>query len=120
MAKDGRVLVVEDEFHIRHLLNEGLSAEGFRVRIAAGAEEALQELEQEEPDVVLLDLMLPGINGIELAKRIHERWEGSIIAMSASNTLLSCAGTLPFVRDTIPKPFEWDSLVRELHSCVAA
>lgn len=113
------ILVVEDDFPIRTLLDQGLSEEGFRVNVAGNAEEALASIEREVPDAVLLDLMLPDVSGLELAAMIHERWPVTIVAMSASNALLAKANALPFVNSIIPKPFEWDILVGDLQRCVA-
>lgn len=118
-GNDGRVLVVEDEDSIRRLLNDGLTAEGFTVHTASTPGEAIAHLERERPDVVLLDLMLAGRSGLDLAETIHRRWTLVIIAMSASHSLLNLAADIEGVKETIRKPFEWDRLVEELHSCVA-
>jgi len=110
------VLVVEDEYHIRNLLEEGLRSEGFDVRTASTPSYALRAMEDECPDVVLLDLMLPEIDGIELARKISSKWPVSIIAMSASHSLLHDAQTMPFIDGSVSKPFEWDALVRGVHT----
>ncbi len=109
------VLVVEDEYHIRNLLQEGLTSEGFEVRTASTPTYALRAMEDDCPDVVLLDLMLPEIDGIELARRIRSKWSVSIIAMSASHSLLNQAEALPFIDGSVPKPFEWEALVHGVH-----
>jgi two-component system response regulator MtrA len=112
------VLVVDDEHAIRALLGEGLREEGFAVTTARSAEDALRLVERDAPDVVLLDLVLPGMGGLDLAHEIHARWPVSIIAMSASTRLLNSARHMPFVRDAIQKPFDWGELVDDLERAV--
>jgi two-component system phosphate regulon response regulator PhoB len=69
MAKE-TILVVEDEEDIRELLKYNLEKEGFKVSGAATGEEALQAIRDRLPDLMLLDLMLPGIDGLEVCRRI--------------------------------------------------
>jgi two-component system, OmpR family, alkaline phosphatase synthesis response regulator PhoP len=70
MAKE-TILVVEDEEDIRELLKYNLEKEGYRVFGAATGEEALQALRNRLPDLILLDLMLPGLDGLEVCRRIR-------------------------------------------------
>lgn len=69
------VLVVEDEHAQREVLSYNLEAEGFRVAKAINGEEALLLLEEEAPDLVVLDWMLPNVSGIEICRRIKLRPE---------------------------------------------
>ena len=64
------VLVVEDETAQLEILTYNLEAEGFRVLKAANGDDALLAVEEQEPDIVLLDWMLPGVSGIEICRRI--------------------------------------------------
>lgn len=66
------VLVAEDDIHIRQGLMEVLTNEGYTVIEAADGEEALQRYQSEEPDILCLDIMMPGINGYDLCKRIRQ------------------------------------------------
>ena len=70
MAKE-TILVVEDEEDIRELLKYNLEKEGYQVFGAATGEEALQAVRNRLPDLILLDLMLPGIDGLEVCRRIR-------------------------------------------------
>ena len=70
-----RILVVEDEEALSALLDYNLGKEGFAVRVAGDGEEALLVLEEEKPDLVLLDWMLPKLSGIEICRRIRARAE---------------------------------------------
>ncbi|HUF87360.1 MAG TPA: phosphate regulon transcriptional regulator PhoB [Thermohalobaculum sp.] len=68
-----RILVVEDEESLGTLLDYNLSHAGYRVRLAADGDTALMALEEETPDLVVLDWMLPGVSGIEICRRIRAR-----------------------------------------------
>ena len=65
-----KVLVVDDEFDIRDLLSRFLTEEGYEVILASNGEEAIELAERENPQVILLDIMMPGIDGIETCKRL--------------------------------------------------
>jgi CheY-like chemotaxis protein len=67
-----KVLVVDDERQIRDLLKEFLSNEAYEVILASNGKEAIELTEKEHPDVILLDLKMPGINGIEVCQRLKE------------------------------------------------
>ena len=119
-APRGAVLVVEDEPPIRVLLEDGLTTEGYEVRTAADAGEAIRTLEDGAADVVLVDLMLPGTSGLQLARLIRERWPIFIIVMSASSRLLDRAREDPCVDRALAKPFDWDALMSDLREGVSA
>ena len=67
-----RILVVDDEENIRFLFKEELEEEGFLVELASSGEEALERLSLCRPDLITLDIKMPGMNGIEVLKRIRE------------------------------------------------
>jgi two-component system phosphate regulon response regulator PhoB len=69
----GRILVVEDDEALATLLDYNLGRAGYDVRLARDGEEALLALEEETPDLVVLDWMLPGVSGIEICRRIRAR-----------------------------------------------
>jgi two-component system phosphate regulon response regulator PhoB len=70
-----KVLVVEDELPLAEMLHYNLEAEGFRVSAAETGEEAELIVAEEEPDLIILDWMLPGVSGIELCRRLRSRPE---------------------------------------------
>ncbi|HEY1359380.1 MAG TPA: response regulator transcription factor [Thermoleophilaceae bacterium] len=78
-----RLLVVEDEEAIRTPLAEALASEGFAVETAATAAQALETAERTDPDLVLLDLMLPDGSGFDVARRLRERGPVPIIMLTA-------------------------------------
>lgn len=68
-----RVLVIDDEENIRLLYKEELADEGYEVSVAASAQEALAKIEAERPDLITLDIRMPGVDGIEFLKLLRER-----------------------------------------------
>jgi excisionase family DNA binding protein len=68
------VLVVDDDAGVRELVRANLEAEGYAVREASGAREGLAALEEEAPDLVLLDVMMPEIDGWEMLRQVQERF----------------------------------------------
>ena len=68
-----KILIVDDEEHIVELLKYNIEAAGYETITASNGAEALEKVEKEKPDLILLDLMLPVINGIEVAKEIKNK-----------------------------------------------
>jgi DNA-binding response OmpR family regulator len=85
------ILVVDDEKNIRLVLKEGLEAQGYNVEEAANAEDALRLFERQSFDLVLLDLKLPGMDGLELLTRIHKRSPQTVIIMLTAYATLDSA-----------------------------
>jgi DNA-binding response OmpR family regulator len=77
------VLVVDDEPMVRDVLERYLTAEGFAVRSAADGEQALERIDEDLPDLVLLDLMLPKVDGYEVLSRIREQGSTPVIMLTA-------------------------------------
>jgi excisionase family DNA binding protein len=67
------VLVVDDDPRLREFVRVNLEMDGYAVREAANAEEGLAALENEPPDLILLDVMMPGMDGFEMLRRVHEK-----------------------------------------------
>lgn len=68
-----KIMVVDDEENIRFLYKEELEDEGFSVELAKNGEEALEKLPDFKPDLITLDIKMPGMNGIEVLKHIREQ-----------------------------------------------
>ena len=85
------ILIIDDEGNIRRMLRALLEPEGYRVREAGSAEDGLQEAERAEPDVVLLDLMLPGMSGLEALSRFRDVAPGVPVVMMSGRATLSDA-----------------------------
>jgi two-component system KDP operon response regulator KdpE len=86
MAEGELVLVVDDEPAIQRILNAGLKARGYRVIVAATGQEALDRTVMAGPDVIVLDLGLPDIDGVEVCRRIREWSEVPIVVLSAEGS----------------------------------
>jgi len=99
------VLVVDDERDILDLLTDLLEEEGYRVRRAADGEAALAEIERALPDLVVTDVMMPRLNGLELARRLRERAVPTIVMSAAVSSVDDPC--LVF----ISKPFDIDRLL---------
>ena len=66
----GKVLVIDDEEYIQHILNFSFGAEGFDVLTASDGEEGITKAKNEKPDVIVMDIMMPKMDGYEACKRI--------------------------------------------------
>jgi formate/nitrite transporter len=114
-AGDGalRVLVVDDEESVRHGCAQALEGEGFRTEMAADGRECLRRIEQSSPDVVILDLWMPGVTGIDVLKKIRSIDPDIVpIVITGYGTpeLATEAMKLGAV-DFLCKPFDGDGLV---------
>ncbi len=70
-----RILVVDDEEGLRLLYKEELEEDGAEVELASSGEEALEKLEKNSIDLVLLDIKMPGMDGVEVLRRVKEKWK---------------------------------------------
>ena len=105
----GRVLVVDDDPVIVNLLKVNFEIEGYDVSCATGGEAALAAAGSEQPDVVVLDVMMPGLDGIEVARRLREN-EGTrgipIVLLSAKAQAQDVQAGLAVADEYVTKPFE--------------
>lgn len=112
MAEKQRILIVDDDRSIAELISLYLEKECFSTRIAEDGEEALRVFEKEGTDLVLLDLMLPGIDGYEVCRRIRATSDVPIIMLSAKGeTFDKVLGLELGADDYILKPFDTKELV---------
>ncbi|MGH8903034.1 MAG: winged helix-turn-helix domain-containing protein [Egibacteraceae bacterium] len=112
-----KVLVVEDSRSIVDALEYGLGAEGFKVVIATDGERSLALFERERPDLVLLDLMLPGLSGTEVCKRIRASSSVPIIILTAKDTEIDKVVGLELgADDYVTKPFSMRELVARVRA----
>ena len=110
----GRILVVDDEEEIRRLLTGLLTLAGFNVAAAGSGREALASVEQEPPDLIILDLGLPGMDGLEILRRIRERGGAAkVVVLTGYGTAQRAREAMALgVRDLLGKPFDLDRLLR--------
>jgi len=112
-----RVLVVEDEANIAGFIRRGLIYKGYEVDLAASGEEALESVQRSLPDLVILDLMLPGIDGIEVCRRLRAADDLPIIMLTARDSVSDkVEGLESGADDYITKPFEFEELLARVRA----
>ncbi len=111
------VMVVDDEKSLRRLLQEALTEEQMEVYTAADGKETLQMLEEITPDLVLLDLILPDTNGLQLLKHVRRRHpEAAVIIMTAFGEIRSAVEAMKNqAYDYLTKPFDIEELKLTIH-----
>ena len=115
----GRVLVIDDEVEIRRALRTGLTDHGFEVEVAANGKDGLTAAAAHRPDIVLLDLGLPDLDGFTVLTRLRERTRAAVIVLSVM------AGERDKVRaldlgadDYLVKPFGLEELLARIRAVV--
>ena len=117
MSTQPLVLVADDEQRITKLVSMALTDEGFRVVTAAGGEEALAKAEEIRPDIVLLDIVMPDLDGIEVMRQIRERRSVPVILLTARGAASEKAkGLDQGADDYIAKPFHLDELAARVRA----
>jgi two-component system, OmpR family, response regulator ResD len=107
MPADRRsILVVDDEPMITDVVSRYLERAGYRTQVARDGEEALRIAASERPDLVVLDVMLPGLDGLDVMHRLHERERTSVILLTAKGEASDrIAGLRQGADDYVVKPF---------------
>ena len=117
-----RILVVDDEENLRNILEFQLRGEGFVVRGLGRGDEALPTVLQWKPDLVLLDLMMPGMDGFSVCRalRANETTQGMpIIVITARGDAATRLQTLVAgAHEFIVKPYAWDDLLARIHNVI--
>ncbi len=107
----GKVLVVEDESKLARFIELELRHEGYDVVLAEDGRVGIEKFYEEEPDIILLDLMLPELNGIEVCRRLRKESDVPIIMLTAKGeTMDKIAGLDSGADDYITKPFAIEEL----------
>ncbi|MGP9693858.1 MtrAB system response regulator MtrA [Brachybacterium sp. AOP25-B2-12] len=119
MTTPGRILVVDDDIAIAEMIGIVLRGQGFEVVTAPDGASALDAFDRMRPDVVLLDLMLPGMDGIEVCRELRRRSGVPIIMLTArTDTADVVEGLEAGADDYLTKPFEPDELVARIKARV--
>jgi two-component system response regulator MprA len=112
-----RVLVVEDETPIAQLLERGLTLEGYRVDLADNGIAALEKAQENPPDLVILDLMLPELDGWEVCRRLREISAVPILILTAKREIEDRVRGLDLgADDYLVKPFSLDELLARVRA----
>lgn len=116
-AEGPRVLVVDDDAALRHLLEYGLGRAGFAVRSVPDGQGALSLLREYSPDLVVLDVMLPELDGIALLPEIRRLTTVPVVMLTARTELTEkLAGFSAGADDYVSKPFDLDELIARLRT----
>ena len=119
MLKNYTILIVDDEEGMRDSLHKLLSRDGYQLITASDGRQALQKLRNNQVDLVLLDIMMPGIDGLETLKKIKElKQETLVIMITGYGTIESAVTAMKYVaKDYITKPFTAQNLRNVLEDC---
>jgi len=111
------ILVIEDETRIADLLRRGLTYEGYRVSVAGDGLSGLAKARDDPPDLVILDWMLPGLDGLEVCKRLRAAGPVPIIMLTAKESVPDrVAGLNAGADDYVVKPFAFDELLARIRA----
>jgi two-component system phosphate regulon response regulator OmpR len=117
MSSNGSVLIVEDDTGIREMVAEYLGGHGYDVHQAESGSDMREEIERNLPDVVLLDVRLPGEDGLTLARYLRERYDVGIIMVTAAGGVVDrVVGLEVGADDYVTKPFDPRELLARLKS----
>ena len=118
----GKVLIVDDELEVRQILQEFLAHRGYQVYAAESGPEALNALDTFKPDVVLLDVSMPEMDGVETLKRIVALQPTLPVIMVTANADVGITSKLLGLgaADYIPKPFDLEYLDQAVSIQVSA
>lgn len=121
--KKGKILVVDDEVNLTHILEFSIGAEGYEVITALNGEEAIEKARRERPDLIILDVMMPRIDGYEACRIL----KSNVLTKNIPVILLTAKGReidkkLGFEAgaiDYIVKPFSPNKLIERIHELVS-
>jgi two-component system KDP operon response regulator KdpE len=117
VTQGARILVVDDEPQIRRSLQVNFERSGYAVETVESGEGALSSFRNRRPDVVILDLIMPGMGGVEVVRRIRESSTVPIIVLSAMGEEARKVEALELgADDYMTKPFGMDELLARIHS----
>jgi DNA-binding response OmpR family regulator len=113
------ILVVEDEAAIAEAVRARLTSEGYRVRIAHDGPDAIRSAAQEQPDLVVLDLMLPGMDGLEVCRELQKTsWVPVLMLTARTDEADKVAGLAVGADDYLTKPFSMRELTARVRAIV--
>jgi two-component system KDP operon response regulator KdpE len=119
MSTEPLVLVADDEVRITKLVSLALREQGFRVVTAVNGTEALQKAEEYRPDVVVLDIVMPDLDGIEVMRELQDRRPVPVILLTAKGSTADKAQGLDMgADDYVAKPFHPDELAARIRAVI--
>lgn len=117
MPENPEILIVDDEPQILRVMRAGLPARGFLVRTASSGEEALEMIEKKMPDLIVLDLVMPGLTGLEVCRIVRKSSQIPIIVLSAKGSERDKVVALEYgADDYLTKPFGMNELIARIRA----
>ncbi len=117
MVRKATILVVDDEPHVRRLVKANLESSGYKVLTAADGNQAVSVIESETPDLVILDLMLPKLDGYAVCRRVREFSSVPIIMLTARSAQIDLVhGFEVGADDYLTKPFDVPELLMRVQA----
>lgn len=118
MSTEAKLLVVDDEFNILELLATSLRFAGFEVVTAGNGREAIEKAENEQPDLIVLDVMMPGMDGFEVTRRLRDagRTYPVLFLTAKDATEDKVAGLGAGGDDYVTKPFSLDEVIARIRA----
>jgi two-component system response regulator MprA len=114
---DARILVVEDDQKILQFLQRGLALDGYQVETALDGKAGLEAARENPPDLVVLDLMLPGMDGLEVCRRLRAEGDVPILILTAKDSVNDRVIGLDMgADDYMVKPFDLDELLARIRA----
>jgi len=114
-----RILVVEDEEDIASFIKRGLLLKGYEVAVADDGETALKLFREQVPDLVLLDLMLPDLDGVEVCRRVRAASDVPVIILTALDSVShKVEGLEVGADDYVTKPFSFEELIARIRAAL--
>lgn len=111
------VLLIDDDERLLGALRRGLSLRSFQVDVARNADEALSHLQAREPDVIVLDIVMPGMDGLSLCRLVRDRFALPILMLTARDAVPDrVAGLEAGADDYLVKPFDLQELVARIRA----
>lgn len=121
MSKKIQILYVDDEQNLRHLVKEQLSAEGYAVETADDGDTAIDMIKKHEYDVVLLDIRMPRVSGLDVLKYIRaQKLHSRVLMLTAVDDLSVVLEAVKIgANDYLTKPYEVNTLLSSIHRLTA-
>jgi two-component system response regulator MprA len=111
------ILIVDDDPHIRSVVSRGLRFEGYTVHVAEDGPQALEITRAEPPDLVVLDVMLPELDGLEVCRRLRRGTAVPVLMLTARDAVTDrIAGLDSGADDYLVKPFDFDELLARIRA----
>ena len=116
-ARPSKILIIDDDVELVTLLVDYFTLEGFEATPAHSGTEGLQALENKEFDLIILDVMMPGISGVETLQRIREKWRTPVLMLTARGDPVDrILGLELGADDYVPKPCSPRALVARIRA----